>query len=137
MPHWKLLLLPLAVIVPLTAYLAGAVADGPDGPVRPEPIVLQDTAGSSDDRRDGQDDGRPGKERTGDPAREDDGDDHGGDRRDDSDDDRDDDDDGSDDRVEVVVPEPTQVDDGPEGDDDDDRDETDDHGDDGDDGDDD
>lgn len=120
MPHWKLLLVPLAVVVAGLAYLAGAVAGDAEGPARPEPVVLQDGSSAPDEPRD---------DRRGEPRerRADRGDD-GPARNDDREDDpgAEDDDDGDDDtRVRVVVPEPTEVhddDDGPEGDDDDSRD---------------
>jgi hypothetical protein len=117
MPHWKLLLVPLAVVVAGLAYLAGAVAGDAEGPPRPEPVVLQDGSSVPDAPRD---------DRRGEPRerRADRGDD-GPARDDDGEDDRGADDDDDDARVRVVVPEPTEVhddDDGPEGDDDDSRD---------------
>jgi hypothetical protein len=112
MPRWKLLLIPLALLVPACAYVAGALVGEPEAPVQPHSIVLQDDgeehqpAGDSGDVGDEVEDGG--------------------------------DDDADKERVKVVVPPPAQVDDGDDDDGDDDRDDgDDDRDDDGDDGDDD
>jgi hypothetical protein len=118
MPHWKLLLVPLAVVVAGLAYLAGAVAGDAEGPARPEPVVLQDGSSVPDEPRDdrrGEPRERPADRGDDGPARDDDREDDRGAEEGDDDDTR----------VRVVVPEPTEVhdeDDGPEGDDDDSRD---------------
>jgi hypothetical protein len=105
---WKLLLLPLAVLLPLLAYVAGTLATGPEGPSQPEPVILRD------------DDTGPEPVVRDDPRRRERGDDAGRERERPSDDrdrvgdnagDRDDEDDDDDDDPEVVLPSPTQLDD--------------------------
>ena len=117
MATWKILLLPLAVLLPLLAYVAGTLSTGPEGPTRPEPVILQDDSGESpaprEDRarRVGPDDVRGDDGRRGDDP---------GDRFGDNGSERDDEDDDDDDDPEVVLPAPTQLDqDGADDDDDD------------------
>lgn len=121
---WRLLLLPLAVLLPLLVYVAGTLSTGPEGPSRPRPVILQDDgAAVSPAGRDAREGGvRPDGARHGDGRRSEEARRPVGDNARDRDD-EDDDDDGD---PEVVLPSPTQL-----GDDDDDP------GDDGDDGDDD
>ena len=128
MTHWKLLLLPLAVLLPLLAYVAGTLSTGPEEPTQPEPVILRD--GESDDERTPRDD-RNSRENPTDVRR---GDESGrGDDADERSGDNGDDDGDGDDDPEVVLPPPTHLDDDRADDDDDDfRDgETDDRGGDG------
>ena len=123
MTHWKALLLPLAVLLPLLAYVAGTLTTGQERPTQPEPVLLRDedpdrgpapredfpaqrdgprTAPRDEDLGRGHDDGG----RSGENGRDDDEDD-----------------------PEVVLPSPTRLDDGETDDDDGDvEDESDDGG---------
>lgn len=102
MPFWKLLLVPLGVLVVAGAYAAGVLAESPAAPTQLAPIVLQDEAeqavpGERGERRqDGPRRGKPAEPtpeatREASPEVEDDDD--------------------EDDDVRVVIPEPTEVDD--------------------------
>lgn len=119
--HWKLLLLPLAVLLPLLAYVAGTLSIGPEGPTRPEPVILRDAdtdddAGTRDPQRRRED--RPDARRQ-DPAARGDDDQTGDNGRDHGEDDDLDDDTRDDDAPEIVLPRPTRLDDDDDGADDD------------------
>lgn len=117
MPSWKALLLPLAVLLPLLAYAAGVVADGPDGPTRPEPVILDDrpavdtSVGEPPRPREGRPGARP--PRGGEDERDED--DGAASERGDPDEGDD-----PDESVRVVTPSPTELDDDEDDEDDDD-----------------
>ncbi|WP_432479343.1 hypothetical protein [Nocardioides sp. GXQ0305] len=115
MSHWKVLLLPLAVLLPLLAYVVGTLSTGQERPEQPEPVILRndDPGGSPTSRDDGPTRGdgqRPGPRGDGVGRGNDDDD---GESRDNG---RDDDD--VEDDPEVVLPSPTRLDDGETDDDD-------------------
>lgn len=102
MPFWKLLLVPLGVLVVAGAYAAGVLAESPAAPTQLAPIVLQDEAeqavpGEREERRQG----GPRRGKSAEPTPEA--------TREASPEVEDDDD--EDDDVRVVIPEPTEVDD--------------------------
>jgi hypothetical protein len=110
---WKLLLLPLVVLLPLVAYVAGTLSIGPEGPTRPEPVILRDAdpvgngaTGEPRPRREKGTDHR--RDQTAARGDDEESGDNGGDHGEDDDHgDETEDEDGP----EVVLPPPTRIDD--------------------------
>lgn len=102
MPFWKLLLVPLGILLVAGSYAAGVLTERPTAPAELAPIVLQDEAEQvrTGERGEPRPDG-PGPGKTAEPTPEA----TRGTPPEVEDDDEEDDD------VRVVIPEPTEVDD--------------------------
>lgn len=117
MSFWKLLLVPVTVMLVALAYTAGALTGAPTPPQEQPPIVLQDVGGQASPTKtpsEGTDAPREPRPDGGEPFEA---------TREDPPEAEEDDDDDDDDDVRVVIPEPTEVHD--EDDEDDDRDDSD------------